>query len=287
MTVLSMSTDPVIDAYSRHAHAYSSPQNQESCWGLSSRALWQRLAPRTSHTLLVDVGCGTGAALVDLARRVGAGVRLVGVEPALGLRERARATTQALSAIEIRAGRFEELPFAAASVDYVCSIMAFHWVTDPRLAARELARVLAPNGDVDLFFIGRWNGREFIRVTSPIFLRHMGPARLLDAVRLRQQLTAEQAADLFRETFPAYTVEVSEWYETHFDTLAGHWNWWVRIEGQLVTVPEARREQCELELQAALSTLAEPSGIPYTLHLLHVRIVGGAGRVGDDAADAP
>ena len=280
---MSVSTDPVIDAYSRTPMP-TVLTNQDSCWGCPREPVAAARAT-DSHTLLVDVGCGTvPRGRCGATRWPECGL---GVEPALGLRELARATTQALSAIEIRAGRFEELPFAAASVEYLCSIMAFHWVTDPRLAARELARVLAPNGDVDLFFIGRWNGREFIRVTSPIFLRHMGPARLLEAVRLRQQLTAEQAADIFRETFPAYTVEVSEWYETHFDTLAGHWNWWVRLEGQLVAVPEARRGQCELELQAALSTLAEPSGIPYTLHLLHVRIAGGHGGVGDDAADAP
>jgi SAM-dependent methyltransferase len=264
--------DPVIEAYSRLAGEYGAAENQESCWGRSSRNLWPRLRPRPEHRLVADVGCGPGATLVDLASRVAPGTRLIGVEPAAGLREQALAATAALPAVEIRDGRFESLPFADGEVDYLYSIMAFHWVADPEAGAREVARVLGPGGEADLHFIGRWNGREFIKATSPIFLRHMGPARLLSAAQLRRQLTVEAARQLFRGALPDRAVEVDERYETHHDTLEGHWAWWVRIEGQMLSIPADRRKECEREVREALAKLATPEGIPYTLHILHVRV---------------
>jgi SAM-dependent methyltransferase len=271
-----MSTDAVVAAYSRRAGEYASAANQESCWGVASRRLWDRLAPRPEHRVVADVGCGTGATLAHVATRTAPGTRLVGVEPAAGLRERAAAAVPA--GIEVRDGRFERLPFGDAEVDYLYSIMAFHWVSDPAAAAREVARVLRPDGAVDLYFIGRWNGREFIRATTPVFLRHMGPARLLAAAALRQQLTADAAGALFREAFAGRPVEVDEWYETHHDSLDGHWAWWVRIEGQLLAIPPERRERCEHDVRAALATLDTAEGIPYTLHVLHVRVGGPGGR---------
>ncbi len=264
--------DLVISTYSRRAAEYDSDDNQHSCWGRASRALWTQLAPRASHRVIVDVGCGTGAALASLHARADASTRLIGVEPAEGLRERARTLTRDLPRVDVRDGRFERLPLADASVDYLYSLMAFHWVTDAPAAAREIARVLRPDGDLDLFFIGRLNGREFVRATSPIFLRHMGAAGLLDAAKLRVQLTRDAAARLFQDAFPDRRVDVQETFETFYDSWERHQAWWVRIEAQMLGVLAERRDACMREVETALRGLATPDGIPYTLHLLHVRL---------------
>src|SRR5882724_617035 len=108
--------------------------------------------------------------------------------------------------------------------------MAFHWVTDLDRSVNELRRVLRATGEADLFFIGRWNGREFIKKTTPIFLKYMGPARLLQAAKLRKQLSREDALKLFRSRFTDAQVSVEESYHTYYDSLEGHWGWWVRIE---------------------------------------------------------
>jgi hypothetical protein len=136
----------------------------------------------------------------------------------------------------------------------------------------ELARVLSPRGEMDLTFVGRHNGREFIRKTSPVFFRYLKPARLIEAAALRKQLTVEEANALFRGSFDEPGLEVEESYHTFYDTLDGHWAWWVRIEGQLVDVAEDRKAECDAAARAALATLETEQGIPYTVHLLHVRL---------------
>jgi ubiquinone/menaquinone biosynthesis C-methylase UbiE len=82
------------------------------------------------------------------------------------------------------------------------SIFAFHWTTDLEASVKEIARVLKPGSEMDLFCIGRNNVREFIQRTSPIFLKYMGPVLLLGSARLRKQLKKEEALQLFATTLP-------------------------------------------------------------------------------------
>lgn len=52
---------------------------------------------------------------------------------------------------------------------------------------------------------------------------------LLQSVQLRKQLKKAEAAELFEEAFGPQRAYVEESYETYYDTLEGHWGWWVRI----------------------------------------------------------
>lgn len=93
---------------------------------------------------VVDVGCGTGnAALLAAAR----GAHVLGVDPATRLLEvaRARAAEQRVDATFLE-GEAARLPVADATADVVVSVFAVIFVADPRGAAAELARVLAPGG---------------------------------------------------------------------------------------------------------------------------------------------
>ena len=138
----------------------------------------------------------------------------------------------------------------------------------------ELARVLKPDADMDLFFIGRHNGREFIQATTPIFLKYMGPALLLQSARLRKQLTREAAQTLFARHFRRSRIVVDESYDTYYDTLEGHWAWWIRIEGHFLSMAPDKRTPCNEEVRRALSGLSSGPGLPYTIHQLHVRLCG-------------
>ncbi|MGI9657824.1 MAG: class I SAM-dependent methyltransferase [Gaiellaceae bacterium] len=224
--------------------------------------------------MIADVGCGTGHALVGLARTLPAGTKLIGIEPADGMRERAAALAADTPAIEIKPGSFEQIPLEDSSVDFLFSIFAFHWSTDVEQGAREVARVVRDGGMIDLCFIGRDNGREFIRATSKIFLRYLGARGLLEAAQMRTQLTRDEAESLFAGAFGGdATVEVTETHITYYDTLERHWDWWVRIEGQFVSIPEDTRDACAADVKRALAGLEAEGGIPYTLHELRVRLV--------------
>jgi len=93
-------------------------------------------------TAVLDVGCGSGLALV-LAEARGAIPSGLDVSP--GLLQIAR---DRLPEAVLREGDMESLPFADAAFDAVTGINAFQFAGDPRQALREAARVVRPGGRV-------------------------------------------------------------------------------------------------------------------------------------------
>jgi len=267
--------NPIIEAYSRLAKTYDDDLNQQSCWGLAAEKALASLIIKDDYQLVLDVGCGTGRALSRLAGNSRPGIEFIGIDPAKNMRVRAIERTKQNRNIKIRDGSFEKIPLESGSVDYMYSIFAFHWTTDLEASVKEIARVLKPTAEMDLFFIGRNNGREFIQRTSPIFLKYMGPALLLDSTRKRKQLKQEEAFQLFGTALPPERLSVEESYQTYYDNLEGHWGWWVRIEGQFIAIPADKREACNREVRDALLSLAGKKGIPYTIHRLHVILTRG------------
>ena len=264
--------NPIVETYSRLAEHYDDELNLHSCWGRATDKALGSIHIKEDYRLVLDVGCGTGRALARLARRASSDVQFIGIDPAENMRNLALGRVQPFGNVQILNGAFERIPLETSSVDYLFSIFAFHWTTDPEAAVREVQRVLKPGAEMDLFFIGRDNGREFIQKTTPIFLKYMGPALLLESARMRKQFTKEAAHHLFSKAFSTPELSVAESYQTYYDTLEGHWGWWVRIEGHFMRISSARKEQCDREVKNALQGLAGPAGIPYTIHQLHVRL---------------
>jgi len=264
--------NPVVETYSRLANEYDDPKNLTSCWGRITNHSLSLLTLKPEHKVVGDIGCGTGRELAHLASLNPPAVHFIGVDPAANIREIAIARTAPYSNVRILDGRFEDLPLASQSIDYLYSILAFHWTTDLHTSVAELARVLKSTSEMDLTFIGRNNGRDFIRKTTPVFFKYMKPSAMLEAASLRKQMTIEEATALFRTAFSSPRLSVAESYHTYYDTLDGHWGWWVRIEGQFLKIPPTKKADCDQEVRAAISTLATDKGIPYTVHLLHVRL---------------
>lgn len=264
--------NPIVETYSRLAREYDEEANFLSCWGRASERALSMIRLRDDYDVVVDMGCGTGRAIHTLATAAPAHTRFIGIDPAENMCQIAAQKVAEQRAVQIRVGAFEKIPLETASVDYLYSILAFHWVTDLAASVAEIARVLKPSGEMDLFFIGRDNGREFIQKTSAIFLKYMGPALLLDSARLRKQLTRASASELFSKMFEPPRLLVAESFTTYYDTLEGHWSWWVRVEGHFVKIPQEKKAACDREVRDALQSLAEPRGIPYTIHELHVKL---------------
>ncbi len=113
-------------------------------------------APLTKATLdwtdakpgdrVLDVGCGCGTSTLELARRVGASGRVLGVdvsEPMLGLAtERARAVSQ----IELRLADASTHPFEPGTRDVVFSRFGVMFFDDPTAAFRNIRTVLTSEG---------------------------------------------------------------------------------------------------------------------------------------------
>ena len=96
---------------------------------------------------LLDVGCGTGAAVRAAAEVV---ERAVGVDLSPKMLAEARERAGGLPGVEFVEGDSENLPFGDGEFTAVLCTTSLHHYPHPEVAAREFARVLAPGGRVAL-----------------------------------------------------------------------------------------------------------------------------------------
>jgi ubiquinone/menaquinone biosynthesis C-methylase UbiE len=94
---------------------------------------------------LLDVGCGTGAAVRKAAPLV---ERAVGADLSPAMIARARELAEGLPNAEFHEADSERLPFEDGAFTAVLCTTSFHHYPDPARASREMARVLAPGGRV-------------------------------------------------------------------------------------------------------------------------------------------
>jgi ubiquinone/menaquinone biosynthesis C-methylase UbiE len=92
---------------------------------------------------VLDVGCGTGVHARAAARRVGPTGRVIGLDRNEGMLAVAAGSTEP---VQWRRGTAEALPFPDASFDHVVSGFVLMFLTDPKRALTEMARVLTPHG---------------------------------------------------------------------------------------------------------------------------------------------
>jgi SAM-dependent methyltransferase len=115
------------EAYARHVGRYGAAL---------SAAHADAAGVRTGETAL-DVGCGPGVLLAELARRLGP-ERVAGVDPSEPFVEAARA---AVPEGDVRFAAAEQLPFAEGSFDVVLSQLVVNFMSDPKAGVAEMRRV--------------------------------------------------------------------------------------------------------------------------------------------------
>lgn len=96
---------------------------------------------------VLDVACGTGVLARQALARVGATGRVAGLDPNPGMLAVARSQAPE---IEWAQSVAEEIPFDSDAFERVVSQFGMMFFTDPTLALREMARVLAPGGRVSI-----------------------------------------------------------------------------------------------------------------------------------------
>lgn len=92
----------------------------------------------------LDVGCGTGALTARLVERLGV-EHVVAVDPSDSLLE---ATRGRFPGLEAHSAAAEALPFPDDAFDAAMAQLVVHFMSDPVVGLREMARVTRPGGTV-------------------------------------------------------------------------------------------------------------------------------------------
>jgi ubiquinone/menaquinone biosynthesis C-methylase UbiE len=148
-----MPHDRDVQAFDERAASYESGRHGQLHKEISDRVVELALSRVPAPRRVLDVGCGTGYGLRQLAARLPRTSEFLGVDAAPKMIEAARSAS-ADERLHFACGKAERLPADESAYDLVVSTTSFdHW-TDQAAGVRECARALAPGGTLvltDLF----------------------------------------------------------------------------------------------------------------------------------------
>ncbi len=107
----------------------------------------------------LDVGCGPGALTGVLVSRLGPNA-VYACDPSPPFRDACAARHPG---VVVELGRAESIPFEDHIVDHALAQLVLHFVSDPRQAATEMARVVPPGGSVAACVWDFADGMEMLR----------------------------------------------------------------------------------------------------------------------------
>jgi ubiquinone/menaquinone biosynthesis C-methylase UbiE len=144
-----MPHDRDVQAFDERAASYEAGRHGQLHKEISDRVVGLVLSRVPVPRRVLDVGCGTGYVLRQLAARLPRASEFLGVDPAPKMIETARSASPD-ERLNFMLGTAERLPADEGAYDLVVSTTSFdHW-TDQAAGIRDCARALAPGGTLVL-----------------------------------------------------------------------------------------------------------------------------------------
>ena len=133
-----------------YIHGHSDSVLRSHRWRTAANSAAYLLPHLAAGQRLLDVGCGPGTLTVDLARHVGSGGEVVGVDLSESVIAEARGHAEAEGAanVEFVAGDFRHLDLEPGSFDVVHAHQVLQHLQDPPAALAAMARLAKPDGIV-------------------------------------------------------------------------------------------------------------------------------------------
>jgi ubiquinone/menaquinone biosynthesis C-methylase UbiE len=147
-------------------------------FGQIARALVRFARLRTGSTVL-DVGCGAGAALTAASEAVGANGRVLGIDLAPGMVERAQRVVaeRGLDNARVELGDAEAPPTPPRSVDAIVASLALFFLPNIDLALDAYATTLVPGGTLAFSTFGADDDWESLDRVLASFVPDAPPAQ--------------------------------------------------------------------------------------------------------------
>jgi len=211
-----------------------------------------------SGDIVLDIGCGAGQTLLQLAERVGIEGQVIGVDVAPLLLEIARWRTESLSQVRLIQADAQSLDLPSESVDAVFSRFGVMTFNDPVVAFANFRRILRLSGAL-AFSCWRSlqeNELDHLPLSAAGFQSAVddSPFSFADPQRVRRTL---EAAGFSEIVIQAHDEKVSS---GNLDAMT-----WVLLKvgplGKIVRENPALRATAEPLLREALAALGDPSRV--------------------------
>lgn len=168
-------------------------------WSAMFGLLLLRHVPLRHGMAVLDLGCGTGFPLFELAQRLGPTSTVHGLDPWKPALERARfkARVWNVTNVAIHEGSAEAMPFAAGTFDLIVSNLGLNNFEHPEAALAECRRVAKPEARLVLTTNLRGHMQELYEVYAET-LRQLGREESLPALakHVDHRASVESLTDL-------------------------------------------------------------------------------------------
>lgn len=130
---------------------------------------------------ILDVGCGTGFPLIELAQRFGSTSRVYGIDPWEKALERVALKLKTLNITNttIQPGVAEKLPFADSFFDLIVSNNGLNNVQDLEASFAECSRVCKPGGEFAISFNLAGSMIEFYSILEAVLKEEQLPESIV------------------------------------------------------------------------------------------------------------
>lgn len=188
---------------------------------------------------VLDVGCGAGFPLLELAERLGSSCKLYGIDPWTNATQRARQKLEryGIKNVELLEASAEQMPLPDGSIDLIVSNLGINNFERPHEVLLECHRILRPGGKVAITTNTQGHWSEFYRIFEGA-LERTGRAHLIPVLNQDEQHRAtptsmekllEQAgltvARQYSDSFSMRFTDGSAFLNHHFVKLGWLTSW--------------------------------------------------------------
>jgi len=236
-------------------------------WSAMFGLLLLRHMPLKPHLTVLDVGCGTGFPLFELAQRLGSTCKVYGIDPweAALHRARVKARVWNIHNVDLRLGTAEAMPFPNGQFDVIVSNLGVNNFSNPEAVLVECWRVAKPSAQLVLTTNLRGHMTEFYEVFAST-LYDLGKQKAVEALEshVEHRSTLEGITALFSQTGFRVTKVYEEAASMRFvdgSTFLRHS--FIKLgflDGWRSVVDAGEQEVVFVQLEANLNRLAEARG---------------------------